>query len=117
MSLHSPAPLLLATALLAVGCGYNQDRYAEDMIELTCAKFAECDMLDFFGGSEAECQNYQQSFYQGAEDSEETCPNYDSKSARDCADAWEEITCTELENGQTPAVCDGVCSAGSDGEE
>jgi hypothetical protein len=113
----SPRPLLLAACTLLAACGYSQDRYADDMIELTCAKFAECDMLDFFGGTEEACQNYQQSFYQGVEDDSETCPNYDSKAARDCADAWEDITCAELEDGQTPAICSSVCTAGSGAED
>lgn len=106
--------LPVLAGLLLGGCSLSYENYADDMTEVTCAKFAECDMLDFFGGTEEACQNYQKSFLEGAEGDEEVCPNYDSKSAKDCVEGWEELTCAELEDGQTPAVCDSVCSAGSD---
>jgi len=109
--LARPALLL---ALVSTGCGYNQSKYNTEMIDLTCARYDECDMLDFFGGTLETCQNYQQSFYQGAEDSgRDPCPNYDAKAAKDCVAAWEALTCAELTDGQLPAVCDSVCTAGS----
>lgn len=108
--MRTPLPLAL---ILLSACGYSQGKYAEDMIELTCERLAECDMLDFFGGTEESCQSYQESVYEGAEGDEDTCPNYDPKAARDCADGWEDLTCSELQSGQLPAACDTVCSAGS----
>lgn len=107
--------LSLLLPLFTVACGYSQSRYADDMIEITCAKLAECDMLDFFGGTEEACQNYQRTVYEGAEGDEDTCPNYDSKSARECAQGWEDLTCAEMQAGQLPAACDKVCTAGSGG--
>ncbi|NOY24300.1 MAG: hypothetical protein GXP62_00345 [Oligoflexia bacterium] len=100
-------------ALNSAGCAMSYENYANDVGAASCTKFSECDMLDFFGGTEDSCLNYQQAYLQGAEGDTNVCPNYDSKSAKDCVTGWEDLTCSQLQDGQTPAVCDSVCSAGS----
>lgn len=100
--------------LLAVGCGYSFDSYVDDFAVVACAKYDECNKLDYWGGTIEECESRLSVLSSTVEDETgETCPNYDGPAAKECVDDWEVLTCAQLEEGLTPAACDNVCTAGS----
>ncbi len=105
---------MLVLALLMVGCGYDYEKFATDYSDVACLKLDECNMLDFYGGTYDTCVDRWTALTGGVEDDAgDSCPNYDSSAARDCVDEWETVTCAQIEDGQTPAACDTVCSAGT----
>ncbi|MCB9777954.1 MAG: hypothetical protein H6742_05275 [Alphaproteobacteria bacterium] len=108
-------PLLSSLILLPVlwGCGYSYDKFSTEGPDAICAKYEECGLLDFWGGTVESCMNYQEAALGGVEADGSECPNYDKDAAQECVEDWELLTCEQLNDGQTPTSCEKVCSAGS----
>lgn len=106
--------LVLPVLALSVGCGYPFDTFNEELAVAACSKYDECNKLDYWGGTYDECLSRYSVLTSTVEDETgEECPNYDNGAAKDCVADWETLTCAQLEDGQTPAACDSVCTAGS----
>ena len=113
---------MLAACLLAVGCGYSEDTYAEDFTDAWCDKSTECesDILAFYvslGSDEATAQTSFDTAYDAlcnaeateAEDGEDEC-EFDSAAAKECVEAIETATCEESATGfEFPSACNNVC--------
>lgn len=99
-------PFVLALGAL-VGCGYDYDTFADEMLQTSCDKMQECELFnDYF--------TYDDCLALG--DIEDTstdpweCADYDSGAAKECVDGWAAISCDDLLAGSTVDVCDTVCS-------
>lgn len=102
---------MIALSGLLAGC-YSAEKFHSDFNEVSCLKYEECQMLDFFGGTVEACTNYFQSFTDAAAaDDPEWCAAFDREEGKQCITGWENITCDELEEGETPASCENVCPA------
>jgi hypothetical protein len=99
--------LSFAFALSLVACGYSEDQYQTDATAAACAKFEECGLLDFFGGTVDACITQSND---AAETDTTVCENYDSKAAKECVASLKAVTCDDLAAGATLAGCDTVCS-------
>jgi hypothetical protein len=100
---------MIALTGLLTGC-YTAEKFHADFNEISCLKYEECQMLDFFGGTVESCTNYFQSFTDAAAaDDPDWCAEFEREEGKQCITGWENITCDELEQGETPASCEGVC--------
>ncbi len=99
-------PFLLAVVGLA-SCGYTEDSYISDYVDVVCGLYAECDLY-----SEYFTQEMCESIGDTTEDTGATTTTctFDGDIAQDCISAWEEITCDDLTAGNVPSVCANVYS-------
>lgn len=104
---------MLTLILLQLGCSYPADRFAEEMAQATCTLYQDCGYLELFGFSSFdECTAAVQANY----DPETVeCPDYDRKSALECVDGVQAMTCVDLADSVWPAACAQRCGATGDG--
>jgi len=89
------------------GCGGDggvKESTVEDVCDQSCTRFEDCGV---FGGYFTREQCMEQCTSQLGSDDDPDCQVSD-REARACADAWDDLSCEEIEDGVSPEECD-VC--------
>ena len=94
--------------LLAVGCGYSEEKYADDLTEVLCNKYDECDWNELLGyESVDDCLAAADESSDGETD--DSC-DFDGTAAKACVDGMDALTCDELSDFTAwPSECSDVC--------
>ncbi len=93
---------LLALATV-VGCGYDVDTYADDMLNASCDKMEECEYFTY-----DDCKALGDVEDTSAEPWE--CADYDSGAAKECVDAYAAVSCDDFLTMTGLEICNDVCS-------
>ena len=94
-------PLFLALVTL-FACGYSEDDYVEDYIDVACGLWDECGLYSEYFTREM-CESIEDTVYADTGGTWECTFNADV--AQDCIAAWEELTCDDLQAGNLPSIC------------
>ncbi len=104
---------MLPLLLLTLACGYQSDKFAEDMATATCTLYRDCEYLDSFGFASFDaCVTTVQASY---DPDTIDCPAYDGKASAECVDGVDAMTCDDLYAGAWPQACTSRCGFTGDG--
>lgn len=114
--------ILCGLPLLALTACSNADPEEDcrSNAKAACERMYTCDAPMKFGDDQADCENDYATLciaavsQREATNDGEPCEagkKYDAKAAEDCADAVKNQSCEDFNAGNTPAVCNQVCTA------
>lgn len=97
-------PFALGLALLLpalTACYPDEDEFRDEQISIACEYYMECysgddDYVYFAFDSQSECEAFFGAFAGYYDDYYDTC-EYDKKAAKECLDAYDQITCDDTE--------------------
>jgi hypothetical protein len=106
--------LMFCAVLVAVTGCYSEAKFSEDVADANCTLYESCDYLDQLDYEEYdECEYYQELQY----DFEDItiwpsgC-DFDRNLAITCIEGINQMSCTDLEDGDFPIACEKVCLRG-----
>ena len=89
-------------AVGAVGC-LNEVRFEQQYTASHCALLTECDVLDLYDyASPRACEA-------DTKELDDECEDFSAKTARECIDQTDEMSCADLFHDPRPKACKTVC--------